>query len=246
MAIAYLNSTTSLAAAGWSDATGFGLGADLVINIAGLNVQNDLDQSTNIIDSLDIERNASGSANVATMEIGIASEITNVDNSLQGKTYLTGGTFDTATCQGGALYVKPGAQLDTKLVVIGGICVIEQHASVDIDEIVVVGGICRVERTIGTSIVVAGGVCTIDTDSNAVPLVDQYGGRVFHETGDVTAYNYYGGVYDQSRLEKAATISTLANNTNRKVQEADLLTITSQTFPGGLRIIDPIPGAPSE
>lgn len=61
MAEAYLTeSATSLAAANWSDATGFANGATLVINKGAANIQSDLDQSATSITSLDVLEGFSG------------------------------------------------------------------------------------------------------------------------------------------------------------------------------------------
>lgn len=61
MAIAYLNDgATSLAAANWSDAAGFGAAATLVINSGTQSIQSGLDQSASSIEYLDILEGFSG------------------------------------------------------------------------------------------------------------------------------------------------------------------------------------------
>ena len=263
MATTYLTSTTDLAAANWDDATGHAEAADLVVNIPGLNVQTGLDQSavTNGIDSFDIQPPAAGKiggagasytveantgvarvTNHGRVEFYFASDgtTTNFDCGSSSTNYITGGTVTNVTVQGGAVCNVKAAAVVTNFYANGGSGVIEDNATA-LTLAVINSGTWVIKREVTALIVGPRADVTIDTDASVVTAATLNGGIMRTKTGNVPTLTLNAGTVDKSRASKALTIggTAFSNRTSKSVKGTDLVTVSNETFPGGLRILEP-------
>jgi len=158
MAVAYLNDgATSLAAANWTDATGFANAATLIIDKGSATSFTNVDQSAlgTGIDYLYIRRGFSGAlqdaagaplkvdadggsvnaivygagGGLARIQAGGGSTlITNIENSGAGALYLVGGTFTNAFLASGTTDIN-GSSVVTNLYVTGGTNTVAYNAT---------------------------------------------------------------------------------------------------------------------
>ena len=273
MAIAYLNSTTSFAAAGWSDATGFVNTADLVVNNRGINIQTALDQSalTEGIDSLDIEKTATGSIGGAGASLileantGLARVTNNAPVSLylasktgvattlfacggSSENHLTGGAFTTVSVASGLCNIKAATTVTT-FYALGGSGVIEANAN-PIVTAYIIGGSWIIKRGVTTLFIDPRASVTFEGNEDGagyalatVHLRNQ--GTLSIISGSVTTLNKYAGTLDTSRQNRALTITNLNNYTGTSQAVNALTTVTTETFIGGLnKVATPTPGSP--
>ena len=193
--MAYLNEgATSLAAANWSDSTGFADNATLEIKYPfgdGSPVTAGLDQSglTEGIDSLDISAGARGQIgnNGTSLEVDADSAtsdyvrnrgnvtlylaasgdddlIQNFDFGGRSRNFLTDGTFTNITGDGGELTVTESAVV-TNFYAAGGSGVIKYN-STEITTAVITGGTWTIERGVNTLYVGEGARVIYDPDDS--------------------------------------------------------------------------------
>ena len=226
---------TSLAAANWSDATGFADNATLVINKPfgnGAAVTAGLDQSglTTGIDSLDIKKGAAGiiGGSGTSLEVdadsastdgisnhgnvtlylqgGGSSLIQNFDCGANSRNYLTGGTFTTTTVQGGYLSANESTVL-TNFDAYGGNGVIE-YKSDKITLARIMRGSWIIKRACTSLIIGENATVIFDPDDAASftsTAITNYGGRLIWRAGAVPTVTSIGGSIDFSEARDSFT-----------------------------------------
>lgn len=238
MAIAYLNEgAVSLAAANWSDATGFAEDATLVIPSGSQTITTDLDQSavTNGIDTLEILpgftgriggsgygslklRATNGVTNRVVYNAGGGSlylqaagsggnTITDFWMSSLGSCYLTGGTFTGTVLGQGSLSVDATTVL-TNATFNGGSAVVQ--AGTAATTINVSGGSHVWKRGLTTLNVYGDGRITIDASGTALTTLNVLSPRaevVLLSSGTITTVNNWGRVI-ADKLARIVAITT--------------------------------------
>jgi len=206
MAIAYLNEgATSLAAANWSDATGFGAAATLVINGGTQVISGGLSQTASSIESLDIygfggiiggatgalECDVDGTSESATSAVsrlrfwspGTMFFKANGGNTLahfiqlrDGNMYLTGGICKNVHMDSGYLKVSDSVTATSGVwEIAGGTADLDYHASNNIPQINCHGGSHNFKKQI-TALYMYGGSATVDCQGLAITTLELYGG----------------------------------------------------------------------
>lgn len=259
MALAYLNEgATSLAAANWSDATGFAANATLVISSAGSQqIDTALDQSASgAIDHLHVRKpfagRIKGSAGESAQvnfdntyttdhnfiweaqggEISLdASSATAVTSSLingGGVVNLTNGVFTTITLVSGTLNIGENPTLVT-VNVFGGVCNI--GAKSDAFTLNVYGGSVYSERLPATAINVYGGTARVEA-TGTVTAVTQTGGTLYPYVGTVTTADLFGGAFNPADAPRAVTVTT-ANVWRAKIGQGPNVTYSTTNYNAG-------------
>lgn len=239
MAIAYLNTgATSLAAANWSDATGFGAAATLVIEGGNQTISGGLSQTGSSIESLDIYDFGGvigGSAGSLECDVDGTSEAVagpvsrlrfwspgtmwfkaNGGNTLahyvqlsKGRLHLTGGINKNLHMDSGQLFVADGVTATGGVWRLdGGTAQLDYHASNNIPTVHVTAGSHNFQKQI-TTLYVRGGSVTIDCQGLAITTIEQTGGTVRLVTcGGVTNYTGTAGTLDLSGAKRAISVGS--------------------------------------
>jgi len=238
MAIAYLNEgAVSLAAANWSDATGFANAATLVISSGSQTITTSLDQSglSGGIDTLDILPGFTGrigGAGYGSLKVdadeggsthriiynagggslylqagGDNTLITNFWMSSLGSCYLTGGTFTNVVLGQGSLSVDSSTVL-TDPVFDGGAAVVQ--AGTAATSLTVRGGSHVWNRGATTINVYGRGRLNIDCGGTAITTLNILSSEaevVLSSSGTITTVNNWGRLL-ADKISRAITIST--------------------------------------
>lgn len=242
--MAYLNEgAVSLAAANWSDATGFAEDAILAITSGSQTITTSLDQSgvTNGIDTLDILpgftgriggagygslklRATSGLTNRVIYNAGGGSlylqaagsgtnEITNFWMSSLGSCYLTGGTFVNTVLGQGSLSVDSTTVLTTSTTLNGGAAIIQSNGT-GMTTLNVSGGAHVIKRGATTINVYGRGRLTIDASTSTITTLN-----ILSPDAEVT-------------LLSSGTITTI-NNWGRLIADKMSRAVTFTTYNEG-------------
>jgi hypothetical protein len=237
MAIAYLNEgAISLAAANWSDATGFANAATLVISSGSQTITTSLDQSTLTagIDTLDILPGFTGrigGSGYGSLKVDADESTTNRiiynagggsayfqasgDNSIisnfwmssLGSAYLTGGTFSNVVLGQGSLSVDSTTVL-TDPIFDGGAAVVQ--AGTAATSLTVRGGSHVWKRGATTINVYGRGRLNIDCAGTAITTLNILSSEaevVLSSSGTITTVNNWGRLL-ADKITRAITIST--------------------------------------
>lgn len=235
MATAYLtDGATTLAAASWSDATGFADGADLVISDGSQSIQTALNQSglTNGINRLRILPGFSGNIGSGSESLRV-----DVDNSSSprleylaragslfyaangnsnvctrlvvasgGSLTLTGGTITQLEVQAANRVTVNSSTVVTTAYINGGSGVIEYNATAITN--LYMGGGNYVLRRAATTVTLGGGTLVVDVKqaATAATTINMAGGRLVLYAGNVTTPNLYAGSVDASKAVKPITL----------------------------------------
>lgn len=234
MAIAYLNDgSTTLAAAAWSDATGFAAGATLVINSASAqSITTAVDQSAVAqVDYLNIRRLFSGTIGSASSPLrtgatstiwndagggtlyleaaniaggGAANTIAKYQHSANGTAVLSGGTITQIEVSAGVVQIGASV-VCTTLYVTGGTVTIEDNATA-ITNVTITGSgkvICR--RQVTNAQISGSASCTYDDSGTITSLSALAGSTWTHWRGDVTTA-VVSGTFNAGSLRANATV----------------------------------------
>lgn len=230
MALAYLTAgSTTVAAAGWSDATGFADNATLIVDQGSQTVTDGLTSGSALTSGINYFHGRAG----FTGTIGSAGAplTTKFDNYTtlpnviwrKGTLYLTcSNTCNKVRVHGGTVVIVSGTV--TTLEVTGG--KVELLAAATVTTLVQTGGwvqdVAASSNTTTTATIYAGRYDsdrTITTLTNVAgtvtygyttgaTTVNQYGGRIEWKTGGITTLNLYGGLFDARNAERDLTITT--------------------------------------
>lgn len=239
MAIAYLNTgATSLDAANWSDATGFGAAATLVIAGGNQTISGGLSQTGSSIESLDIYDFGGvigGSAGALECDVDGTSEAVagpvsrlrfwspgtmffkaNGGNTLahyvqleRGRLHLTGGINKNLHMGSGQLFVADGVTATGGVWRLdGGTAQLDYHASNTIPTIHITGGAHNFEKQV-PAIYIRGGSVTINCRGLAITTLEQTGGTVrLVSCGGITNYTGTAGTLDASNAGRAIAVGS--------------------------------------
>lgn len=239
MAIAYLNEgSTTLAAASWSDATGFAAGATLVINGGTQVISGGLSQTGSSIESLDIlgfggviggasgalECDVDGTSESATSVVsrlrfwspGTIFFKANGGNALchffqlggGGNAYLTGGAFKNLHMESGRLSVADTVTSAATWYLSGGSASIDYHASNALTTLAISGGAHDIRKQC-TTITMYGGSATVDCQGLSITNINLFGGTLrLLSCGGVTNFTGLGGVLDNSGAKRAVSFGS--------------------------------------
>lgn len=245
MAETQLNTgATSFAAANWADATGFANSAQLAIVDGSQTINAGLDQSalgtginylevrsgfSGIIGGnsgpLIVDADAGSSPHITYAAGGGAfylragggsSLISRFDQKSNGRAYLTNGTFTEVNLTTGTLVLADAATATT-VVLSGGTATLDGGGAGTSATIIVLGGTHRIRRPAGTLLVVVGGTVHYEAPSGSSSVLSQYGGTVYHYSGDLDP-TYYSGSYDPTALYLNSTLTSPVKYPNAKVK----------------------------
>lgn len=232
--------STSVAAAGWSDATGFGhANPKLLIAGATQTISSDLDQSgaANACDLLHIvgaHPRIVGSAN-APLKVKFDATYTtdpnfvwNCDDGVlyieaatnvvkeaiiagKGTVYLVDGEWERVVVAGGVNVIIPAAcDVSVELIVQGGHVWAEEAADT-IPTIRVLGGSAQIERRVETTAHLAAGTLRLFNDSgSALGTLNIHGGTFIPEAGGVGTVNRMGGNIILTAARRAVALGSTA------------------------------------
>lgn len=237
MTVAYnVQGSTTFAAAGWSDATGFAAGAELVVANPGGPITAGLDQRATDILYLDIL--SAWNANIGSQSAPLRVESTqtgsgrlryrpsggrlwlyaqngsgdatidNLDVGGSGDVTLLGGTFTTVTQDGGN--ITAGAAIGTTFYGLGGTSRWDA-AGTAITTGIITRGTHSFLRAI-TTLTITGGTVWMDLSGTAITTLNIYGGTLYLRAGNIPTVNGYGGVIDTRQAQRAITLGGTAFN----------------------------------
>lgn len=239
MAIAFLNEgATSLAAANWSDATGFGAAATLVIRGGNQEISGGLSQTASSIESLDVlgfggiiggasgslECDVDGTAEAATTPVsrlrfwspGTMFFKANGGNALAhfvqlgggGNMFLTGGAIKNLHQESGRLEANDAVTSAGTWYLAGGSSKIAYHATNTLATVNVHGGAHSIAKQ-ATTINIYGGSVTLDTLGLSVANVTMHGGVLrLVSGGGITNFTGLGGVFDVSNAKMGIAVGS--------------------------------------
>lgn len=249
MALAYLNDgATSLAAANWSDATGFAAGATLIIEDITSTISGGLDQSGNAIDYLHVRGGAPRFTGLVTVEFDAAASISpallwDCAGSIRLAIEDTTVDCDSLVINGGQFIWEDG-EVGSFVRILSGTVTISAAASFGSSCVVMVeGGSVTIDSTDTIpTLQQTGGTVTC---RSPITTINQSGGTLNYDAGTApTTTNLFGGVYrpaqnagatvnkhggrlDVSAIRRATTITTLNNYSPQPVNANSLLTIST-------------------
>lgn len=231
MALAYLTAgSTTVASAGWSDATGFADNATLIIDQGSQTVTDGLTSGSGLTTGINYLHGRKGFTGiVGSAGAPLTTKFDGTYTTLPNIIWTSGVLYLTCTnacpklrVHGGTVVVVSGTV--TSLEVTGG--QVDLLAAVDVDASEISGGYVRdvaaSSNTTNTCVVYDGAydsdrIITTLTNVNGrvsygyttgATTVNQYGGRIDWKTGSITTLNQYGGIFDARRAERDLTIST--------------------------------------
>lgn len=249
MALAYLNpGATSLAAANWSDATGFATNATLIIDNSTATINAGLDQSGNAIDYLHIQGGAPRFSALTTIEFDAAASVSPaflwqcggfIRLAIESSTndcdsmVLNGGTVIWESGEvgsyvrvvSGTVTISAGASFGASCVLIveGGTVILD---STDTLPTIRQSGGTVVTRTTITTVNQSGGTLTYESATR--PTTATLTGGVYRPIKSVAAtLNQEGGRMDAGTLQRAATVDTYNVYAGAVQANTGLLTITT-------------------
>lgn len=268
MTVAFaVRNTTTFAAAGWSDETGFAASAQLVVDQPVGNVVNGLDQSASEIDYLEITEGASGTIggngaglvmatgssesgkyarNRSAVRLYLAAAATkaihNFDFGGRSTNNLVSGTIKTVTGDGGELFVAEAVVIDTALYLFGGTSDIADNAT-PIPDVILGLGKHTLRRGATTVVVTQGAQIVIDCEDRTITNLIDYGGKLTFISGIVTNYKKLGGPPpDLSRVRRASTLGGTLLQSVVPIPGHHLVTSAARTTPG---MLAQVPYAPN-
>jgi hypothetical protein len=234
----HIEGAVSLAAANWSDATGFTDDAELSIVTGNQTISGGLDttgSTTGGIDYLHIRRGFTGNLGSASASASVefdatyttndnfiygagggrcyltagATTITSLVVNGAGTLYLTGGTVTSLVLQSGRCEVGQSAALGN-VYVLGGSHFIDEHSSDTLGNVYVVGGSVLIKR--GGTLLQIGGMGRVGSDltTGSWTTVNQDGGVLVPYKGAIATYNGRAGVIDHRPAKVVVAIGGTA------------------------------------